>query len=225
MASLVEPFAVSISRAEAEAFAHAVALDEARAGTEVPPTFPLAYSRIVKQGLEVCYPHIAPCRKKCSNGSMPASATSGLLVFGIIGGAILPLVAGRVADAAGVINPAFFVPLAGYVLLVIFAVAASRAKVHAIGNAHVHAITAKRRMQVAGITYQKSAATAVAFGNQLPSALRISNAGSDEVSLKMGQAKVQRSPESSGAMTEGTSSFTSQYMTARPKPWRSARPG
>ncbi len=65
----------------------------------------------------------------------PASATSGLLVFGIIGGAILPLVAGRVADAAGVINPAFFVPLAGYVLLVIFAVAASRAKVHAIGAA------------------------------------------------------------------------------------------
>ncbi len=65
----------------------------------------------------------------------PASATSGLLVFGIIGGAILPLVAGRVADAAGVINPAFFVPLVGYVLLVIFAVAASRAKVHAIGAA------------------------------------------------------------------------------------------
>lgn len=65
----------------------------------------------------------------------PASATSGLLVFGIIGGAVLPLVAGRVADMAGVINPAFFVPLVGYVLLVVFAVAASRAKVHAIGAA------------------------------------------------------------------------------------------
>ena len=65
----------------------------------------------------------------------PASATSGLLVFGIIGGAILPLLAGRIADAAGVINPAFYVPLVGYVLLVVFAVAASRAKVHAIGAA------------------------------------------------------------------------------------------
>ncbi|WGM31985.1 glucose/galactose MFS transporter [Brevundimonas sp. NIBR11] len=65
----------------------------------------------------------------------PASATSGLLVFGIIGGAVLPLVAGRVADMAGTINPAFFVPLAGYVLLVVFAVAASRAPVHAIGAA------------------------------------------------------------------------------------------
>ncbi|WP_428151955.1 glucose/galactose MFS transporter [Brevundimonas sp.] len=65
----------------------------------------------------------------------PASATSGLLVFGIIGGAILPLVAGRVADAAGVINPAFYVPLVGYILLVVFAVAASRAPVHAIGAA------------------------------------------------------------------------------------------
>ena len=65
----------------------------------------------------------------------PASATSGLLVFGIIGGAILPLLAGRVADMAGTINPAFYVPLVGYILLVVFAVAASRAKVHAIGAA------------------------------------------------------------------------------------------
>ena len=65
----------------------------------------------------------------------PASATSGLLVFGIIGGAILPLLAGRVADMAGTINPAFYVPLVGYILLVVFAVAASRAPVHAIGAA------------------------------------------------------------------------------------------
>jgi FHS family L-fucose permease-like MFS transporter len=65
----------------------------------------------------------------------PASATSGLLVFGIIGGAVVPLLAGRVADAAGVINPAFYVPLVGYILLVVFAVAASRAPVHAIGAA------------------------------------------------------------------------------------------
>ncbi len=68
----------------------------------------------------------------------PASATSGLLVFGIIGGALLPLFAGRIADAAGgVINPAFYVPLVGYALLVLFAVLASRAKTHIIGEAPV----------------------------------------------------------------------------------------
>tara|TARA_R110002051_G_C8688831_1_gene492731 strand:- start:181 stop:1470 length:1290 start_codon:yes stop_codon:yes gene_type:complete len=59
--------------------------------------------------------------------SAPASATSGLLVFGIIGGAILPLIAGRIADAAGgVLNPAFFVPLTGYVALTVFALACAR---------------------------------------------------------------------------------------------------
>ncbi|CAN5241636.1 sugar MFS transporter [soil metagenome] len=59
--------------------------------------------------------------------SAPASATSGLLVFGIIGGAILPLIGGRIADASGgVLNPAFFVPLCGYALLTVFAVLAWR---------------------------------------------------------------------------------------------------
>lgn len=66
----------------------------------------------------------------------PASATSGLLVFGIIGGAVVPLIAGRIADAAGgVLNPAFYVPLIGYLLLAVFAVAALRAPVHRIGEA------------------------------------------------------------------------------------------
>lgn len=58
----------------------------------------------------------------------PIPATSGLLVFGIIGGAILPPVAGYIADSSATLNPVFYVPLAGYVLLVLFAVAASRAK-------------------------------------------------------------------------------------------------
>ena len=58
----------------------------------------------------------------------PASATSGLLVFGIIGGALLPLVAGSIADSGGNLNHAFIVPLIGYVLLTIFAVAAMRTK-------------------------------------------------------------------------------------------------
>lgn len=58
----------------------------------------------------------------------PASATSGLLVFGIIGGALLPLLAGTIADSGGNLNHAFIVPLIGYVLLTIFAVAAMRTR-------------------------------------------------------------------------------------------------
>jgi len=62
--------------------------------------------------------------------SAPAAATSGLLVFGIIGGAVLPLVAGQIADAAGgVLTPAFYVPLLGYVALTVFAIAAARTPV------------------------------------------------------------------------------------------------
>lgn len=55
----------------------------------------------------------------------PASATSGLLCMAIIGGAILPLVGGAVADQAG-LNMAFLIPMAGYVVLTIFAFAAAR---------------------------------------------------------------------------------------------------
>jgi len=62
--------------------------------------------------------------------SAPTSATSGLLVFGIIGGAILPLLAGQIADGSGgVLNPAFWVPLVGYAALTVFAIAAARTKV------------------------------------------------------------------------------------------------
>ncbi len=58
----------------------------------------------------------------------PIPATSGLLVFGIIGGAVLPPIAGQIADRAATLNPVFYVPLVGYLLLVGFAVAASRAR-------------------------------------------------------------------------------------------------
>jgi MFS transporter, FHS family, L-fucose permease len=57
----------------------------------------------------------------------PASATSGLLCMAIIGGAILPLVGGMVADMGG-LNLAFVVPLLGYVVLTVFAVAAARTR-------------------------------------------------------------------------------------------------
>ena len=58
----------------------------------------------------------------------PTSATSGLLVFGIIGGALLPLMAAHLADSAGSFATAFWVPLGGYVLLTLFAIAAARSK-------------------------------------------------------------------------------------------------
>ena len=58
----------------------------------------------------------------------PTSATSGLLVFGIIGGALLPQVAARIADAAGQIAPAFIVPMLGYVALAVFAIACVRTR-------------------------------------------------------------------------------------------------
>jgi FHS family L-fucose permease-like MFS transporter len=59
----------------------------------------------------------------------PIPATSGLLVFGIIGGAVLPPIAGQIADRAATLNPVFYVPLIGYLLLAGFALAASRARV------------------------------------------------------------------------------------------------
>lgn len=60
--------------------------------------------------------------------SATASATSGLLVFGIIGGAVLPPIAGLISDRAGAITPAFVVPLIGYLVLVVFAVACARTR-------------------------------------------------------------------------------------------------
>lgn len=60
----------------------------------------------------------------------PVPATSGLLVFGIIGGAILPPIAGHIADSSATLNPVFFVPMIGYLILIGFAFAASRARVH-----------------------------------------------------------------------------------------------
>jgi MFS transporter, FHS family, L-fucose permease len=53
----------------------------------------------------------------------PAASTSGLLVFAIIGGALLPQAAGVVADRAHHLGTVFFVPAVGYALLTIFAIA------------------------------------------------------------------------------------------------------
>lgn len=58
--------------------------------------------------------------------SASTSATSGLLCMAIVGGAVLPPIAGSIVDATGMFNPAFFVPMAGYLGLTIFAIAAAR---------------------------------------------------------------------------------------------------
>ncbi|MBU1325336.1 MAG: sugar MFS transporter [Alphaproteobacteria bacterium] len=61
--------------------------------------------------------------------SAPAPATSGLLCTAIVGGAVLPLIGGQIADVTGSLNPVFYVPLAGYLVLVAFAVMAARTRV------------------------------------------------------------------------------------------------
>lgn len=63
--------------------------------------------------------------------SAPASATSGLLCMAIVGGAALPVLSGKIADLSGALAPAFFVPMAGYAGVALFALAAARARPHA----------------------------------------------------------------------------------------------
>ena len=57
--------------------------------------------------------------------SAPAAATSGLLCMAIVGGALLPLTVGRVADIFG-LAAAFFVPACAYLGIAGFAFAAAR---------------------------------------------------------------------------------------------------
>ena len=59
----------------------------------------------------------------------PASATSGLLCTAIVGGAVLPYIGGQIADVSATFNPVFYVPLVGYLLLTVFALAAARTRV------------------------------------------------------------------------------------------------
>mgnify|MGYP002737295057 FL=1 len=60
--------------------------------------------------------------------SASEEATSGLLCTGIIGGALIPALAGAVTDSAGIFA-SFLVPLACYALLVMFAASAAKAPV------------------------------------------------------------------------------------------------
>lgn len=62
-----------------------------------------------------------------------AAATSGFLCTAIVGGAVIPPVAGLVSGAAGY-GFAFIVPMACYLLICLFAIASRRAPTHAIGD-------------------------------------------------------------------------------------------
>jgi FHS family L-fucose permease-like MFS transporter len=62
-----------------------------------------------------------------------SSSTSGLLCLAIVGGALLPLLSGHLADAYGVAM-AFAVPAAAYVGIVLFALGAHRAGVAGSGD-------------------------------------------------------------------------------------------
>lgn len=62
------------------------------------------------------------------------AATSGLLCLAIVGGAILPYVYGLIADHAG-LHAAYFLPAVAYLLIVVFAVAATRARTYEHGSA------------------------------------------------------------------------------------------
>jgi FHS family L-fucose permease-like MFS transporter len=66
--------------------------------------------------------------------SASAAATSGLLCMAIIGGAILPQVTGRIADAAG-LHAAYLLPMAAYAAISVFAMMAAKARVAGVGQA------------------------------------------------------------------------------------------
>jgi MFS transporter, FHS family, L-fucose permease len=62
-----------------------------------------------------------------------AAATSGLLCMAIIGGALLPRVAGLIADAS-TLHTVFFLPAAAYAAITVFAMSAAKARVVDIGQ-------------------------------------------------------------------------------------------
>ena len=61
------------------------------------------------------------------------AATSGLLCLAIVGGAILPYIFGVIADNAG-LHTAYFLPALAYGLIVLFAIAATKAPVYEHGS-------------------------------------------------------------------------------------------
>jgi FHS family L-fucose permease-like MFS transporter len=58
------------------------------------------------------------------------AATSGLLCMAIVGGAILPLIVGQIADKIG-LHAAYLVPMVAYAVISVFALGAGRARLAA----------------------------------------------------------------------------------------------
>jgi FHS family L-fucose permease-like MFS transporter len=65
--------------------------------------------------------------------SAAPAATSGLLCLAIVGGAILPYVYGLIADSAG-LHAAYFLPAVAYLLIMVFAIASTRARIYEHGT-------------------------------------------------------------------------------------------
>lgn len=66
--------------------------------------------------------------------SASAAATSGLLCMAIIGGALLPRIAGWIADTFS-LHTVFLLPAAAYVAITVFAITAAKARVVEVGRA------------------------------------------------------------------------------------------
>ena len=66
--------------------------------------------------------------------SASAAATSGLLCMAIIGGALLPRIAGMIADSGG-LHAAFLLPMTAYAAISLFALTAAKARVAGMGQA------------------------------------------------------------------------------------------
>jgi FHS family L-fucose permease-like MFS transporter len=77
----------------------------------------------------IMFPTIFTLTLERSNVSQ--SATSGLLSAAILGGALLPLAVGAIADSFG-LSAAFAVPLLGYAFIALFAAAAHGGKGKAV---------------------------------------------------------------------------------------------
>jgi FHS family L-fucose permease-like MFS transporter len=69
--------------------------------------------------------------------SASAEATSGLLCTAIVGGALLPPLAGKIADVAN-LHLSYLIPLAGYALITLFAMAAAKAAIAGTTVAATH---------------------------------------------------------------------------------------
>ena len=68
-----------------------------------------------------------------------AESTSGFLCMSIIGGAIIPLLVGKAADLSDY-STAVAIPMVCYLALMAIAIAAGRARTHAVGTVSEAAI-------------------------------------------------------------------------------------